>query len=176
MLACLVIGHTKGARGARNDTHKTTEYELNEQIARGVVDRYSGGVDLVPVYRGMYVDLPDVVNAYKPTFALSLHCNSYDKATTGTETLYYKGSHDGKRIAEICQNIFVRTYGLRDRGLKPCDSEDRGGFLLRGVKAPIVICEPFFIDNDNDYMKVISNGTTLIECYMSIIDSVSALF
>ena len=176
MLACLIVGHSKKSQGARNIANRMSEYNLNAQVARGVVDRHSGTLQVVPVYRSTYADLPAVVNAYNPTFAIALHCNAYDTSTTGTETLYYHSSSKGEQIARECQNTFVKTYGLRDRGIKPCHSEDRGGYLLRYVNAPIVICEPFFIDNDSDYTKVMFNGTTLIDCYLDVLQNVQSLF
>jgi N-acetylmuramoyl-L-alanine amidase len=68
--------------------------------------------------------------------------------------LYYHSSENGKKIAEIFQKNIVSCLELPDRNVKPKHTEDRGGYLLRYTNAPCIISEPFFIDNDNDYKKV----------------------
>ncbi|EGU35072.1 N-acetylmuramoyl-L-alanine amidase, partial [Vibrio scophthalmi] len=69
----------------------------------------------------------------------------------GTETLYYHTSKKGKALAGAVQKHIVKALGLRDRGIKSRQAEDRGGYLLRYTQAPCVIVEPGFLSNDYDF-------------------------
>jgi len=48
------------------------------------------------------------------------------------------------------QKHFIIIIGYRDRGIKPKDVEDRGGYLLRYTNAPCVIVEPCFMSNTQE--------------------------
>ena len=79
----------------------------------------------------------------------------------------------GKRIAEILQRRLHDFLGLRDREIKEKTTEDRGGYLLRYTKAPCVIAEPFFIDNDEDLAKARDALEGLAEAYASAVDEMA---
>jgi len=148
----LVIGHSNESQGARNKS-AATEFEYNERLVSMIyTSLYKTNVHLDIVYRGSYKKLPDKVNKLKPDYIISFHCNAYNKTVSGTETLYYHSSKKGKLLAEYLQSNMIDALGLKDRGIKPKHSEDRGGYLLRYTKAPCVIIEPFFIDNDEDFL------------------------
>ena len=52
-------------------------------------------------------------------------------------------------------------------------AEDRGGYVLKYTKCPIVIAEPFFIDNDYDCDIFFKRRDTLIQCFIDSIDQIS---
>ena len=148
---CLIIGHNRAAQGAQNTNSAISEFAFNDRLVQEVVGQNKDSeLFLIPVYRTTYEELPDYVNACNPHFAISFHCNAFNSRISGTETLYYHNSKVSKRIASIVQSNVVDCLCLPDRGIKPRTFEDRGGHLLRYVKAPVVICESFFIDNDID--------------------------
>lgn len=149
----LIVGHSKKSQGSSNEAQGITEYMYNEDLAVRIKDYVSGLVDIDIVYRDTYKGLPDKVNALNPDFVVSLHCNAFNKEASGTETLYYHSSKKGKEIAKLFQNRLVLSLELNNRGIKPKHSEDKGGYLLKYVKAPCVILEPFFIDNNSDLEK-----------------------
>ena len=78
-------------------------------------------------------------------------------------------------IAEILKNALVENLKLPDRVIKPKTSEDRGGYLLRYTKAPCVIAEPFFIDNDDDLARAQEDLEGLAEAYAGAINAISAI-
>ena len=125
------------------------------------------------MYRRTWGELPADINGLDPHFVLSLHCNSYNGQTSGTEVLYYHKSNVGENIAKILQRHLVEFLGLRDRGIKPKTSEDRGGHLLRYTKAPCVIVEPFFIDNDQDLARARDDLDGLAGAYARAIDEMA---
>ena len=157
MKIAIVIGHSIRHPGAVNKHSGVTEYEYNEQLA--TIIKTISRLDIEIIYRHSYVGLPKKINKKNPDYIISLHCNAYNTKASGTETLYYYKSKKGKILAERMQSAMLDALFLTDRGIKAKTTDDRGGYLLKYTKAPCVILEPFFIDNDSDYTR----GMNLIE-------------
>lgn len=153
MKIAIVIGHKESSGGAYNKKAGINEFTYNEILASYIHTNINSDI----VYRNSYRDLPDEINELNPDYIISLHCNAYNKQVSGTETLYYHSSKRGKQLATLLQEEVVDCLRLNDRGIKPKHSEDRGGYLLRYTNAPCVILEPFFIDNDNDFLVGMNN-------------------
>jgi hypothetical protein len=98
-----------------------------------------------------------------------------DEQASGTEVLYYHKSENGKKMAKILLNHLVEYLKLPNRGVKPKTVEDRGGPLLRYTKAPCVIAEPFFIDNNSDLVRVQEDLDGLAVVYAKAIDEISQI-
>lgn len=151
----LIVGHSQSAQGAVNSTFRVSEFEFNKHLVNMVkklLDEKYENIETVVVYRDTYAGLPAKVNTENPDVAVSFHANAYNGSASGTETLYWGASSKGKRLAEILQkNIRQALPMLADRKIKPKRDGDRGAPLLKGVNAPCVILEPFFIDNDTDF-------------------------
>lgn len=165
MRCALVVGHKSTSVGAKNMPQDVSEFEFNARLAVDVWKKLSGAtvttdwtqiVEPVLVWRRTYESLPHDINDVDPKLVVSMHCNAFNQSTSGTEVLFYHRSDHGRRIARVFQDRFVSALHLPDRGIKPVTREDRGGGLLAGTKAPAVICEPFFIDNDDDLGKALS--------------------
>ncbi len=171
-LCALVIGHKKSSPGAININHNVTEFDFNEDLALRI-EKKVNHTEIRKVYRRTYKELPDDINAICPDLVVSLHCNAFNTKASGTEVLYYHKSEKGKKMADNLQNHFVEHLKLPDRGVKPKSAEDRGGYLLRYTKAPCVIAEPFFIDNDNDLAKAQGDMEGLAKAYAEAIEEVS---
>ena len=165
MKVALVIGHSETNQGARNSTHNISEFEFNRTLAR-LIRQHWGPGDLELVYRDCpYKELPGKINALNPKVILSLHCNAFNGKVSGTETLYYHKSRLGKECAKSIQEYLVSALELPNRGIKARKEVDRGGFLLKHTKAPCVISEPFFIDNDLDFKTAWAGLDELVEAY-----------
>ena len=180
MKVALIVGHKSRSPGAGNsDTARpVSEYEFNARLALDIWKHFyysdDHPVEVELVYRRTYSLLPGDVNAIDPDFAVAMHANaSAEHNATGTEVLYYHRSDEGAKVAAVLQDEFLKTLDLRDRGIKPVDSEGRGGSLLKQVACPIVICEPFFIDNDSDLK--IATGADLAGSYIDAIERVAQL-
>ena len=171
-LCALVIGHKKSSPGASNDKSGLNEFDFNEELAIRIENKVKK-TQIQRVYRRTWGELPADINGLDPNFVLSLHCNAYNGQASGTEVLYYHKSKVGESIAKILQRHLVEFLGLRDRGIQPKTSEDRGGNLLRYTKAPCVIAEPFFIDNDQDLAKARDDLEGLAGAYASAIDAMA---
>ena len=173
-LCALVIGHKKSSPGAGNDRAGIHEFEFNEDLAIRI-EKKTQNTKIQRVYRRTWGELPADINGLDPHFVLSLHCNAYNGQASGTEVLYYHKSKIGESIAKILQRHLVKFLGLRDRKIQPKTSEDRGGNLLRYTKAPCVIAEPFFIDNDKDLAKARDDVAGLAAVYASAIDEMAQM-
>lgn len=170
----LVVGHSQGSKGAVNEKSGVSEFEYNDKIADQIEYLLRGtDISCEIVFREKLIDLPEKINALEPDFIVSLHCNAYDTKVSGTEVLHYHSSETGKAMAEVLQEHLLFALGLNNRGVKPKHSEDRGGFLLRYTKAPCVIAEPFFIDNDEDFDVAQLRSHRLAEAYVSAIKDIA---
>lgn len=176
MKVALIVGHSPSDPGASNKNFEVDEFGFNSTLADEIKKRFfehNMTDEIEIVYRKTnYAELPSQVNALDPDLIVSLHCNAFNTHVGGCEMLHYHKSTNGKEIARIFQNKIVNIMDNKDRGLKACDSEDRGGYLLRYTKAPCIISEPFFIDNDGEYLDAAELVTTgkLVDGYCESIN------
>jgi len=170
----LVIGHKKTSPGAVNAKTGVHEFGFNEGLALRIEGKATK-TEVQRIYRRTYKELPGDINQYNPDFTVSLHCNAFNKRASGTEVLYYHKSQKGKVIAEILQQALVEHLQLPDRGVKPKSSEDRGGYLLRYTKAPCVIAESFFIDNNKDLARAQEELEGLAGAFANALDTISLI-
>lgn len=172
MKVAIVIGHSATAQGAVNKKYKMSEYQFNWELAKAIKQVLKPEIEVVIVTRKTtYKNLPDEINALKPDYVVSLHCNAFNQRTSGTETLFYNGSKTGHNMAMKLQRNIVEILQLNDRGVKGKTLKDRGGHLLRYTNAPCVIVEPFFIDNNGDFDTAKSKFKELAAAIASAIES-----
>lgn len=180
---CLLnVGHTRKNQGAKNELYRMSEFRFNSFIADLVKRKVSNCVVEIINQNddeGLH-DLAQRINKKTFDFCISLHCNAFDKNSTGTETLYYTGREKCKEMADVMQLHLTTALGLKNRGVIEIIEKERGWVLLKEVDKPIILCEPFFIDNDDDYEKVMGeNGIafeTFINTYAQVIDLIAENF
>lgn len=168
----LIIGHKKTSPGASNKASGVTEFAFNDELAMDI-EREVSGVKTQRVYRRTYVSLPGDVNELNPDFIISLHCNAYNRKASGAEVLYYHRSSTGRHMAKILNEQLVDALGIKNRGVKAKNAEDRGGYLLNQTNAPCVIAEPFFIDNNKDLKIAFENRDLLVKAYARAIKAIA---
>ena len=153
MKIALVIGHKESSQGAKN-ANGVTEFQYNKMLVSMINSILHGSdVDVEIVYRDLpYWQLPQKINNLRPDYIISFHCNAFNTHVSGTEVLYYYKSEKSEQLALKMQKALIDVFRLKDRGIKPKSTEDKGGILLRYTNAPCVILEPFFIDNNGDYI------------------------
>ena len=166
------IGHSRTDKGAYNKGLDLHEWDWNKRVADAlsgvcwhkskIIERASGISQLVRD-----------INAVKPTFCLSLHCNSFvSQASTGTEVLYWHKSEKSKAAAEIMQQALVSALQLPDRGIKPVTAADRGGWQLKEVSSPIILLEPFFLSNFKDVARAREVWPSYIDAMLHGLDRI----
>ena len=175
-LCALVVGHRKSAKGAASSDQRLTEFDFNSELAKDIKRRVTKA-RVVIVFRDNTPDgrkrLPAKINALGPRFILSLHCNAFNKAARGTETLFFHTSGRGRQLATIVQKRLLAGLELKDRRIRAKNEGERGAHLLKFTTAPCVICEPFFIDNDKDLKIALRRRKRLAAAYASAIDEAS---
>lgn len=152
MKVALIIGHSFEDKGAVNKTTGIQEFDYNERLVERIHKTLStlDNVESEIVYRSTYSGLPTKVNATNADIAIEFHANAHNTLVSGTEMLYWHTSKKGKQLANLFQYAALDALGLSNRGVKAIDSARRGGHLLQKTRMPTIICEPFFIDNDDD--------------------------
>lgn len=169
-VVALVVGHKQASQGASNKQHGITEYRYNKKLANLIKPKVThASVKIVTRDDTTYRKLPNKINELNPDFVVSLHCNAFNGMASGTEILYWHKSTKGKNLASYIYRELVTTLRLPERGLKPRDVEQRGGYLLRYTRAPAIICEPFFIDRNLD-LNVGENYAAVAAAYARGID------
>ncbi len=178
-LCALVIGHRKSAKGAVSIDKSVTEFDFNKELATEIRKRVKKARVSV-VYRDNTPNglskLPAKINALGPNLILSLHCNAFNNTASGSETLYFHSSERGKKLASIVQKQLLGALELKDRKIRPKKDGDRGAGVLKFTRAPCVICEPFFIDNDNDLEVALRRRKRLAAAYARAIDKAAREF
>lgn len=104
----------------------------------------------VTVVTSRTIDMNDPVteeaakaNACKADISVSFHTNA--GKGDGSETFYYSGSKEGKRLAELCEK-HTKSIGQNSRGVK----QSTALYFLKHTTMPAVLCECAFVDNDTD--------------------------
>lgn len=88
----------------------------------------------------------NVGNNINSDIFVSIHCNAFSSSSAnGTETFYYAGSYNGKRLASAIQNEMVNTSKLRNRGVSTANF-----YVLKHSAMPAVLVETAFITNYNE--------------------------
>ena len=158
---CLIIGHgqykkdkngqTYREPGATNPHNKYTEFQYNSELVPKISEKLKGQYEVLIENRGNNsIEDTSKINAFNPELIISFHCNDSENDTaTGTEAIYYPGSVKGKELATIVSKNVSAALGLKNRGAKE-PWQGRGEGLLKRTKAPCIISEGFFIDNDSD--------------------------
>lgn len=177
-LCALVVGHRKSRKGAASRDGSVNEFDFNSALAEDIKKRVTKArVEIV--FRDNTTSgrkkLPAKINALGPHFTVSLHCNASDSNAGGTETLYFKGSTKGEKLARIVQKRLLAGLGLRNRKIRSRTVGDRGGQLLKYTAAPCVIAEPFFISNDDDLSTALRRRKSLAAAYANAIDDAAAV-
>ena len=175
----LVVGHSEILRGATNEVFKidgevASEYLFNKRLAKRIVQlNKKPYLDLVIEYRDTdYEALPNEVNEKDGDLVISMHCNAFNKKASGCETLYYKHTTISDRVAKAMNDELCRAMQNTNRGIKPREHNralrifERGAYLMKYVKAPCVICEPFFIDNYDELNYAFLNEDKLALAYL----------
>jgi len=155
----IVVGHSKEKQGAYNKDLDITEYYLNEDLGKAVLDVcIERNIPSVLVYRlNGYSKLPNEINALGVDYCICLHHNASGKrSVNGTETLYYTRSETSRRFAQKVNDSMVKTLGFRDRGLLPRE-KGNGVHVLKNTSMPCILVEPYFMSNT----KAVENRDTV---------------
>ncbi|WP_333859624.1 N-acetylmuramoyl-L-alanine amidase [Clostridium sp.] len=96
----------------------------------------------------------DISNNANARYFVCIHTNAFDApSANGTETLYYTGNEEGKKLATYIQNSIIEEVGTYNRGLK----DGSWFYITRNTIAPAVLTELGFVTNLDDAAKLSSD-------------------
>lgn len=144
-------GHYPAAPGAKFD--RFIEHDEAEIWATIMANKLDLNSTLVPT--GILQSKVDYINTrlMNGDIAIEIHFNAARDADNkpvgrGSETLYYPGSEEGKKVAELCQEAlaicFPPSRGVKE-GWYRMDPERGPDFFLARTKCPAIIIEPEFV-------------------------------
>jgi len=160
----LSIGHYPQAPGATNGEH--TEHSIASTWVKRIVEILQGDgfpIDTVPT--GHLPSKVDFINTYAGVqFTAELHFNGNIDGAHGCESLYYPGSTQGKRFADIVleefdkRDIFQPNRGSKEAWYKmdkpgvvdyagDVDGDETIDYFVRKTAIPAIIIEPEFMSN-----------------------------
>lgn len=155
-------GHGKYTAGKRSPSGKFEEREwfFNNEVVLGFEEQLKkyNGVSLhrtddktgerdVPLS-----ERTGKANSGKADIYISFHHNAFQSkwgTHTGVETFYYAGSKQGKALAQAVHPAVVKSYGLKDRGLKTNSLH-----ITRETNMPAILIEGGFMDSTIDIVKL----------------------
>lgn len=163
-------GHGKHTAGKRSPSgiFKEREWFFNNEVALGFENRMKQ-YDKVELFRTddrtgekdiLLRDRTDSAIKGKADIYISFHHNAFQSkwgTHTGVETFTYLGSQpEAEKLARLVQNSIVKSYGLRDRGLKKEDLHITRETSKK--KIPSILIEGGFMDSSIDIVKLRDNS------------------
>lgn len=144
-------GHNEIVQGANYGNRK--EHVMDRQVKDAVTAKlralgHTVYDDTDEVGRTQAQNLNNIVancNSHDVDLVISYHLNKYDTKANGVEVCYY----DQKDLAAKVSSQLSKDIGWRDRG--PKQRTDLA--VLKGTKAPAILIELGFIDNEADMAK-----------------------
>ncbi|MGF9852029.1 N-acetylmuramoyl-L-alanine amidase [Bacillus paramobilis] len=144
-------GHNEIVQGANYGGRK--EHVMDRQVKDAVTAKlralgHTVYDDTDEVGKTQAQNLNNIVakcNSHDVDLVISYHLNKYDTKANGVEVCYY----DQKELAAKVSAQLSKDIGWRDRG--PKQRTDLA--VLKGTKAPAILIELGFIDNEADMAK-----------------------
>ena len=165
-IIAICIGHSRRVHGRHEGgaiswDDSTSEWTYNKTLGERVFALLaSAGVPAVVIadYEGESYGsaqrwLAGRLRSLDADIAVELHFNSSDDPqANGQEMLYWHQSVRGRSLAQSISDEFAAKIGeLKNRGIKPKSSADRGAEFLRGTHCPACIVESGFGSNFGDW-------------------------
>ena len=83
---------------------------------------------------------------------VSIHANAISLSrpdVNGVETYHAPGARLGSRLARTIHNVILRTFNMRDRGVKAARF-----FVIRRTSMPSVLVETGFVTGNQDHKRL----------------------
>tara|TARA_A200000159_G_scaffold19571_1_gene16151 strand:+ start:583 stop:1236 length:654 start_codon:yes stop_codon:yes gene_type:complete len=177
----ICVGHSRIGDEGATSVSGVSEWAYNKKVAELLQChlRHQGIQSIVfddypsQSYRGAMDWLSQSVAKKECDIAIELHFNSYSNSEAeGYEYLYYHTSNNGRRLAECFRKAHSEGSKVQsDRGIKPIESDGRGGGFLGSVSPPAVICEPFFASSSKEWILFDEKYSLLADIYAKAIVS-----
>jgi len=147
----IVVDPGHGGDSGNSGPMGLSEGYVNLEIARAVAEglMQCGAKVMLTRDKNEFVSLSErirISNEIKPDITLSIQQNFFpDEQVGGTETFYYPGDVEGKKIAEFIHRELIAHLQLSDMGVKPADL-----FVLRETNNPSVMVNVAALSNPEE--------------------------
>lgn len=170
----LIIGHNEKNKGAYSEYLKISEYDFYSKVLDVLFKKYQETFNLkeefikniqdkIIIFRvpntGYSKEMAEVVNTLEKNkfeLAIELHFNAtVEHKQHGNTVLYWHKSMEGKKLAELFQEIMSSYTKIKKLDLIPISSlKQNGAYGIMKSKCPYILLEPFFGDNKIDTDKI----------------------
>ncbi|WP_213973799.1 stage II sporulation protein D [Tepidanaerobacter acetatoxydans] len=147
----IVIDPGQGGSSGKSGPMGLSEGYVNLEIAKVAAEGFEqcGAKVILTRNKNEFVSLSErvqIANNSKPDIAISIQQNFFfDDAIGGTETFYYPGDAEGKKISEYIHRELTATLMLKDMGTKPADL-----YVLRETNSPSVMLNIACLSNPKE--------------------------
>jgi stage II sporulation protein D len=147
----IVVDPGHGGDSGSSGPMGLSEGYVNLEIARALAEGLSseGARVYLTRDRNEFVSLAERVrisNEYRPDITISIHQNSFaDDRMGGTETFYYPGDDEGKKLSEFIHRELISELKLKNLGVKEADL-----YILRETNNPSVLINLAFLSNPEE--------------------------
>lgn len=150
----LVLDAGHGAHDSGSSGNGVVEKEVNLRQTLAIADYLNTHSD-IKIYltreEDTYPSLTgrtDLANEIEADIFVSVHNNSHNAVSKGTEVLYYPSTTDirSKQMAQIAQDYIVKECGTYNRGIKARPEL----VVLNTSKMPAILLEGAFISNPTE--------------------------
>ncbi|WP_277585829.1 N-acetylmuramoyl-L-alanine amidase [Psychrobacillus antarcticus] len=159
MKIALDAGHGINTPGKRTPDDER-EWSFNDMVVRYIITLLRDYVDAETIRVDDYTGRTDTplaarvnqANNWKAGAYVSVHQNASDgKWGThgGTETYHFPGSLQSKKLAESVHPNLIRSFKLKDRGIKEADF-----YVLKNTNMPAILTEGAFMDSRIDIVAL----------------------
>lgn len=169
----ICVGHSRDGDKGAYSIGGVSEWDYNSKVAVLLARKLrASGLDPVVVkvypkraYSAAIRWLSSFVRDHNIDIALELHFNSASPSAQGFEYLYWHTSKEGLSLASclMASHRSAKPDSV-NRGVKAIN-QGRGSYLLRKLHCPVVICEPFFGSNRNDWQTYEHSHDTVASIY-----------
>lgn len=171
----IVLDPGNGGDGGSSGPMGLSEGYVNLEIAKAVAfeAKKCGASVFLTRDKNEFVSLSERVrisNQKKPDITISIHQNIFsDEKVGGTETFYYLGDVEGKKISEYIHRELISSLKTSDLGVKEADL-----YMLRETNNSCVLINVAFLSNPEEERMLSEPGfrqkaaaaiVTGIECY-----------
>ena len=170
----LIIGHNPQNKGAYSEYLKTSEYDFYSKVLDVLFKKYKEAFNLkeefvkniqdkITIFRvpntSYSKEMTEVINTLEKNnfeLAIELHFNATTNHNQhGNTVLYWHKSIEGKKLAELFQEIMTSYTEIKKLDLIPISSlKQNGAYGIMKSKCPYILLEPFFGDNKIDTDKI----------------------
>ncbi|GGH24368.1 N-acetylmuramoyl-L-alanine amidase family protein [Cribrihabitans marinus] len=178
MRVALEIGHSTRDGGAVRVTDGVQEYEWNKDLAHRIYDLdpqmfeiFHRRPDLG--YTSAIGDLYGRIDDWGCDLSISMHFNSFYKASASYTSTLSSGSKGSLKAADAVQSAMVDVMGLHDSGVKVRNRRTggRGWEMLSFGRAPAILIEPYFGSNPSDCRRADECKQELAEAICHVVGS-----